>query len=178
MPSHIEKINIVDEAPDSTDVLQRNVKNKVKPFTLIKPKNNKWSVTHSTATKIVPKAKVNKLFSQIQQEKKQVISKLIQSGTLRPADILSNANKALNRKSNKWIRVNCAICQVECISHHKFVQHMKENHPEATFSCSFWGKAYKTWNSCYKHECIHTEAKSICAVCGRAFNLIWLKFIV
>ena len=48
---------------------------------------------------------------------------------------------------------------------------MQEDYPEATFSCKFCGKVYKTWNGCYKHERIHTEAKSICAVCGRAFNL-------
>ena len=67
--------------------------------------------------------------------------------------------------------MSCALCGADCLSRRKFVLHMQEYHPDATYSCRFCQKIYQTWNGCYKHERTHTEAKSICTVCGRAFNL-------
>ena len=179
MPSHVLEIKmslLEDDTQDAHDADEPKVqiKYEFKPFVgFSKPKNVNMSMTYSTAAKIVAKAMVERLLAESYQEKKVLISKLIQSGNLRPVAISNKARHPMVVlcKSNKKIWMDCAICGTECSSWRKFIVHMQQYHPDATFSCKFCQKVYQTWNGCYKHEQKHTEAKSICTICGQAFNL-------
>ena len=147
MPSHLPdvKISLLDSA-------EKDPKFSMKPKVIVKPLK---SAQQSVAAKLLDKAKRD-LHSIVEKTEKQLlITELICSGWA---------------GGNKVISVDCGLCNTICRSMREYVHHMREYHPEATFTCEVCGKVYQSFNGHYKHMKIHSGNKVVCMVCGHRFN--------
>ena len=147
MPLHCPdvKISLLDSA-------EKDPKLSMKPKVIVKPVK---SAQQSVATKLLDKAKRDLCSTVEKTEKQQLITELIHSG---------------QAGGNKMISVDCTLCNIICRSTREYVWHMREYHPEATFTCDICGKVYQSFNGRYKHMKVHSGNKVVCIVCGRGFN--------
>ena len=167
MPSHCPDIKItlsedeIQEVPDPKLHIKLEFKHELPP-----EHTKQWSSTFSIASKLLNKAKKERMRASIKKEQKTQIHNLIFSGGLHPADIAQEA-----RKGHKMINVDCDVCAVKCRSLREYVQHMTDKHPDHIFRCTVCGRGYRSYNGKYKHEKQHFGTKFVCMICGRAFKV-------
>ena len=157
--SDIEILSSVCVPADVKPKVKTESKANIRPIVKIE------RLKYSAATKILLKAKRELSDVKIKKELTNKITKVIQSGNLRPAVIAQNA-----RKRNKRVEVTCEFCSEIIESTCKYIIHRKQYHPEEPFHCKVCSKSYKSFNGCYKHEQTHSEFKLFCPVCGKGFN--------